>query len=324
MSPRDDLDASPLAGNFFGSSTFSVLTSFLLALVLTLFAILADHSAAPILLTTSPLWATFAFLLLVWRRGELPLSGSNDALERAFSKWRLGTFVAMHVTLVLLSRLLAGVAGPFAGTPSLTGTLIGLCRLAVLIPTVVLFSFPLWKQLLRAYRSEATAALIVLTMNVPGRMLEAIWPWYGRMFGWFVYLSARSFVPGLAYEIAPEPTIVGPFQDTTIVFACSGISAFELLSYIFGLIIVLDWNYLRKGRALLIYFGGLFFMLLSNPVRTATVVVLANRGFADFVAPFHQSAGAIFFCSIFLVYVSLTYRWMTESQRRYVAREPLG
>jgi exosortase/archaeosortase family protein len=287
----------------------------LLVLVLTLIAIAADQFAAPILLTTSPLWATSAFLLLVWRRGELPLSGSNATVERPFSRWRLGTFVAMHVALVLLSRSFASTAAPFAGTPTLRGTLVGLCRLAVLIPTVVLFSFPFWKQLLRAYRSEATTALLVLTLNVPGRILEAIWPWYGRMFGWFVYLLARSFLPGLAYELGPEPTISGPFQDTCIVFACSGISAFELLGCIFGLVIVLDWNYLRKGRALLIYLGCLFFMLLSNAVRIATLVVLGNRGFADFVAPIHASAGAIFFCSVFLVYLSLTYKWMTESRQ---------
>jgi exosortase/archaeosortase family protein len=289
----------------------------LLVLVLTLIAIVADQFAAPILLTTSPLWATFAFLLLVWRRGELPLSGGNATLdEPSFSMWRLGTFVAMHVALVLLSRSFANAAEPFAGTATLRGTLVGLCKLAVLIPTVVLFSFSYWKQLLRAYSSEAKAALLVLSMNVPGRVLDAVWPWYGRVLGWFVYLLARSFVPGLTYEIGPEPTITGPFQDTIIVPDCSGISAFELLGYIFGLVIVLDWNRLRKGRALLIYFGCLFFMLVSNAFRIASLVVLGNRGFADFVSRIHPSAGLIFFCSVFLVYLSLTYKWMTETKKR--------
>lgn len=314
VSVTDDLDASLLADNVFRSRTFSALISVLLALVLTLFAVAADQFAAPILLTTSPLWATFAFLLLVWRRGELPLS-SNATLERSFSMWRLCTFVAMHVALVLLSRTLASAVVPFAGTPTLKGSLVGLSRLAVLIPTVVLFSLPYWKQLLRAYRAEATAALLVLTLNVPGRILEAIWPWYSQAFGWFIYVLARSFVPGLSYQLGPEPTITGPFQETSIVFACSGISAFELLGYIFGLVIVLDWNYLRKGRALLVYFGCLFFMLFSNAVRIATLVVLGNGRFADYVSPMHESAGAIFFCSVFLVYLSLTYKWMTESRQ---------
>src|SRR6266436_5633473 len=158
--------------------------------------------------------------MLVWRRGELPLSGSDGALDRSFFMWRIGTFVVMHVALVLLSCSFAGTAEPFAGTPTLRGTLVGLYRLAVLIPTVVLFSFPYWKQLLRAYSSEAKAALLVLSMNVPGRVLESLWPWYGRLLGWSVYLLARSLAPGLTYEIGPESTIRGPFQDTIIGPGC--------------------------------------------------------------------------------------------------------
>jgi len=315
VSATADSDVSILTRGVFPSKSFPLHTSVLLALVLTLVAIAADQFAAPILLTTSPLWATFAFLLLVWRRGEMPLAGCNGDLHRLISMWRLSAFLAMHVALVLLSRSFAGAAEPFAGTPTVRGTLVGLCRLAVLIPTVALFSFRYWKQFLRAYRTEAVAALLVLTLNVPGRVLESIWPWYSQLFGWFVYLLARSFAPGLAYEPGLEPTITGPFQDTSIVFACSGISAFELLGYIFGLVIVLDWNWLRKGRALLVYFGCLFFMLLSNAIRTASLVVLGNRGFVEYVSPFHESAGAVFFCSVFLIYISMTYKWMTESRQ---------
>jgi exosortase/archaeosortase family protein len=316
LSAANDLEASLLVGKAFPSKSFPLLTSVLLVLVLTLIAIGADQFAEPILFTTSPLWATFAFLLLVWRRGELPLSGANGGkLEPAFSMWRLGTFVAMHVALVLLSRLFASTAVFFAGAPTLRGTLVGLCKLTVLLPTVVLFSFPFWKQLLRAYSKEAAAALLVLTMNVPGRVIESTWPWYGRTLGWLVYLLARTFVPGLAYERGPEPTVTGPFQDISIVPACSGISAFEVLGCIFGLVIVLDWNLLRKGRALLVYFGCLFFMLVSNTFRIASLVVLANRGVAVFTSPIHASAGAIFFCSAFLLYLSLTYKWMTKSRQ---------
>jgi len=312
VSANDYLDASLLARNAIRSRNFPVLRSVLLVLTLTLIAIVADHLAAPILLTTSPLWATFAFLLLVWRRGELPLSGGNAILERPFPMWRLGIFVAMHVALMLLSRSFAGAADSFPGTPTWRGTLVGFCKLAVLIPTVVLFSFSYWKQFLRAYSSEATAALLVLSINVPGRILESLWPWYGRVLGWFVYVLARSFVPGLTYEIGPEPTIMGPIQDTSIVPLCSGISAFELLAYLFGLIVLLDWNRLRKNRALLIYLGYLPFILMSNAFRIAILVVLFNRRSADFAVMFHLIAGSFFFCSVFLVYTSLTYRWMTD------------
>jgi exosortase/archaeosortase family protein len=308
------MEASLLAGTVSRSRISPVLRSVLPVLVLTLIATVADQFAAPILFTTSPLWATCALLLLVWRRGELPLSDRNAVLERSFSMWRLGIFIAMHVTLVLLSRSFASAAESFAGTPTLKGTLVGFCKLAVLFPTAVLFSFPYWKQLLRAYRSEATAAVLVLSMNVPGRVIDSLWPWYGRVLGWSAYSLARSFVPGLTYEIGPEPTIVGPFQDISLVPLCSGTLGFELLGYIFGFVIVLDWNRLRKGRALLIYFGGLFFMLVSNAFRIASLVILGNRGYVDFVPSIHLLEGWIFFCCVFLVYLSLTYKWMTKSR----------
>jgi exosortase/archaeosortase family protein len=310
----DYLDASLLAGNASRLRSCRALRSVLPVLLLTLIAIVADQFAAPILLTTSPLWATLAFLLLIWRRGELLLSGGNGAFERSFSMWRLGAFVAIHVALVLLSRSFASAADPFAGTPTLRGTLVGLCKLAVLIPTVVLFSFSYWKRLLRAYSSEAKAALLILSINVPGRVLESLWPWYSQLLGRFVYLLARSFVPGLTYEMGREPTITGPLWDTIIVPLCSGISAFELLGYMFGLVMLLDWNRLRKGRALLVYFGCLSFMLVSNAFRIASLVVFGNRGFTDLVSIIHKTAGLIFFCTVFLVYLSLTYKWMTEKR----------
>jgi len=315
VSATEYMEASLLAGNVSRSRISPVLRSVLPVLVLSLIAIVADQFAAPILFTTSPLWATCAFLLLVWRRGELPLSGGNATFERSFSMWRVGAFLSMHVALVLLSRSFTSAAEPFAGTSTLRGTLVGLCKLAVLLPTVVLSSYAYWKQLLRAYSAEVKAAVVVLTMNVPGRVLDALWPWYGRMLGWSIYLLARSFVPGLTYEIGPEPTLVGPFQDTSLVPLCSGISGFELLSYIFGLVVVLEWNCLRRGRAPLIYSVFVLSILGSNAFRIASLVVLGNRGYADFVPLIHVLEGPIFFCTVFLVYLSLTYEWMTESRR---------
>jgi hypothetical protein len=42
-------------------------------------------------------------------------------------------------------------------------------------------------------------------------------------------------------------------------------------------------------------------------------VVLFNRGFRNFAVNFHLTAGSFFFCSIFLAYMCLTYKWMTKS-----------
>src|SRR5438067_81307 len=124
-----------------------------LALAIWLLSVAVPFAAA-ILVAACAFEATCAFLVLVWRRGELPLSGGNAAFERSFSMWRVGAFLSMRVALVLLSRSFASAAEPFAGTSTLRGTLVGFCKLAVLLPTVVLSSYAYWKQLLRAYSAE--------------------------------------------------------------------------------------------------------------------------------------------------------------------------
>jgi len=137
-----------------------------------------------------------------------------------------------------------------------------------------------------------------------------MWPWYGQMLGRFVHALARLFVPRLAYVADPSPTLGGPYLDVTIVPDCSGINGLELFDYLFALAAFLDWNRLRKGRALLCYFAGLFSMLFGNAIRITSFVVLGNHGFAESISRFHISAGWIFFSIVFLVYLSMTYSWM--------------
>ena len=283
------------------------------ALVLTPIAIAVDQFASPILRTTAPPLAALAFLLFVWRRGRAPQWVSEVTQERSLSIWRLTGFLAMHVALILLSHSIAGVAQPFSGTATLGGTLVGLGKLAVLVPTFLLLPFRCWKGLVRSYGPEATITTFLLVVNVPRRFVEFIWPWYGRMLGWVIYLLARSFVPGLAFQISPEPTITGPLYDTGLILNCSGVDAFELLSYVFAFVALLDWNRLRKGRAFLVYCGCLLSILICNFFRIAALVVLFNRGFRNFAVNFHLTAGSFFFCSIFLAYMCLTYKWMTKS-----------
>lgn len=210
-----------------------------------------------------------------------------------------------------------------AGTASTGGTLLALCKLFVLAPTIVLFPPSQWKQLVSAYSSEGKAALIVLVLvaNIPRRALETLWPWYGQVLGRSVYSVARLLVSGLGYENDLNPTVTGPDMDIAILPACSGIHGLELLSYLFGLVAFLDWNRLRKGRASLFYFAGIFVMLLSNALRITAFIVLGNHGFVDFVSRFHQSAGWIFFSVIFLVYLSVTYSWMLKKKNTVLKLE---
>ncbi len=153
------------------------------------------------------------------------------------------------------------------------------------------------------YFPEALAALVVLLTYFPSRALEALWPWYGPLLGRFVYTLARIFVPGLAYLGDSNPAFSGPDLDVTIVPECSGINGIELFDYLFGVVAFLDWNRLRKGRALCACGAGLLAMLLGNAIRITSFVVLGNYGFAEIVSRFHTSAGWIFFSVVFLVYL---------------------
>jgi exosortase/archaeosortase family protein len=286
----------------------------LLALVLTFSAVAADQFAAAALRTVSPLWAVGACLLLVWRRGRVVLTHSEDNSKLAFSKLRLAAFIASHLAIVLVARQLSGVFEPIAGTPSVGGALIAAGKLSVLAPTVFLMPLALWKELVHLYGPESKAVIVVLLTFFPSRSLQMLWPWYGQVLGRFVQILAWPFVRGLGYLGDLTPTITGPQQDVTITWPCSGVTGLELFDYLFGFVAFLDWNRFRKDRLLLGYFAGLLAMLLGNALRIATFVVLGNHGFADFVSRFHLSAGWMFFSVIFLIYLSTTYSWMLSKR----------
>jgi len=138
-----------------------------------------------------------------------------------------------------------------------------------------------------------------------------------------VHLSQPDFTyrgKWLAYLADSNPTLSGPELDDTIVPECSGINGLELFDYLFGFVMLLDWNRVNKGRALKAYFGGLAAILLSNAVRITSFVVLGNHGFAESISRFHISAGWVFFSIVFLIYLSVTYRWMIS--KKDFAAEP--
>jgi exosortase/archaeosortase family protein len=300
--------------------TFAAPRFLLLALALTLVAVAADQFAAPILHSSSPLWATAACLLLVWRRGKVSLAPGDAALELSFSIMRLAGFLAAHGALIFFAHSSSSALRAASHAMTVEGTLLAASKLCVLAPTIVLFPFAAWKKISAIYFPEAIAGLVVLLTFFPSRALQTLWPWYGQALGRFVHALARIFVPGLAYIADPNPTLGGPELDVTIIPECSGISGVELFDYLFGLVALLDWNRLRKGRLLAAYFAGLCAMLLGNALRIISLVVLGNHGFSESVARFHISAGWVFFSAVFLVYLSMTYAWMLG--KRSIAGEP--
>lgn len=280
----------------------------LLLLLLTVGAVAGDQFASPALYSSSPLWAIAVCMALVWRRGEVGLELTAACGGLGFSFSRIALFAAAHVVLVSATLFLHAALDPVAGTISIAGWITAALKLSVLLPTLLLLPLARWRILARAYAAEGIAALLVLFTFFPGRILAAVWPWYGQVLGRLVFFCSGLFVHGLTYTSALTPTLHGPDLDVTILLACSGISGIELFDYLFTLMAILDWNRLRKGRTLVAYFAGIAVMFLGNALRIATLVVFGNRGFADAVSRFHLSAGWIFFSVVFLAYLSFIYR----------------
>ena len=295
------------------SDELRIWQSAFLMVLFTLGAIAADHLAAPILFSSSPLWATAGCLLLIWRRSgsNLRFSSVEDVVGVSLS--RVTLFVAAHLLLLISTRAFRPVLGPHAGALGPAGWLVTTLKLSVFLPTILLLPLNRWRLVARSYSAEIMAAFIVLLTFFPLRFLDALWPWYGQALGRLVYNSSKPFVPNLIYLKSATPTLSGPQLDVTIIQSCSGIDGIELFDYLFGFVAFLDWNRLRKGRTLLGYFGGLAAMLLGNAMRISSFVILGNHGFANTVARFHISAGWIFFSLVFLTYLSVTYHWLVRS-----------
>lgn len=279
-----------------------------LTLLITLAAIAVDQWIAPGLYSSSPLWATAACLALVWRRRGTTVGAEARAENIGFSYVRIALFATAHISLVCAARYLHGSLEPVAGTESLAGWMTAVLKLLVLVPTAFLLPLKQWRMLARVYAAEGIAATVVLFTFFPGRILTAVWPWYGQVLGKSVFSFSALFAPGLGYSPAFTPTIHGPSLDVTILYACSGISGIELFDYLFAFVVLLDWNRLRKGRTLIAYFGGVAAMFIGNALRISSFVIFGNRGFADSVANYHLLAGWIYFSLVFLAYLSLTYR----------------
>lgn len=322
MSPANPTESGLDSRGSFLSGSFTAPRIVFFALLLTLLAIVADQFAAPILYSSSPLWAVTASMLLVWRRGKVLCTEDDSPFVPSLPIKRVVPFFAVHGLLILFARTLSGAVQNSSGTTTAAGALLAVSKLCVLAPTVLLFPLAIWKRIARVYFPEAIAGLLVLLTFFPNRALDTNWPWYGQALGRSVYGLARVFVPALIYLRDLNPTLSGPRLDVTIIPECSGISGVELFDYLFGMVMIFDWNRLKKGRALIGYAAGLLAMLLGNTIRITALVILGNRGFTESVARFHVSAGSIFFSIVFLVYLSMTYGWMLGRKSAPAQQQP--
>jgi len=284
-----------------------------LALGLSLAAVLIDNWTARALHSRSPVWTLVVLIALVLQRSS---HVTPDALAGPYFRWswlRLVLFALLHAGMVLLGRMASTTLVTAAHSSTVTSGLIVLLKYLVLAPTLVLFPVAAWLRLGRKYAAELVAAALVLFTWNPLRIFETLWPWYSAALGRFVHVLASIFVPGLGYSPGLVPTFLGPRLDVSIIFSCGGLQGIQLFQFLFGLILVVDWNRLNKRRALFGYFAGSAAMLLANALRIALLVVLGNRVSPDLVARYHVNAGWFFFSLVFVAFLFMSYYWLLRS-----------
>jgi exosortase/archaeosortase family protein len=276
-----------------------------LAAGVSLLLISLDFALTPALRNTTPLVATALLACLLARRlSVLPPNRTG----RPISIGRVAVFLALHVSLIAVARSL-GTAGS-GYDASMRGGLLAAGKMLVLLPSAILLPRETWKRLTREFRPELVAVGVAFLTYYPFRIFLTTWPVYSKLLAHLVKSLAAVFVSGLGYRAGANPTITGHALDVTIIFYCSGIDGVRLFQILFGFLLVLDWDRLRRWRTLAGYAAGLATFLLANAIRITSMVVIGNRISADLVVRYHLQAGWIYTTCVFLLYLLVAYRWL--------------
>lgn len=275
-------------------------------------AIVIDFFFAPALYNGSTIWMSATAMLLIYRAGQAP-GAERVEIEIPSAAARLATFVALDAAIVLAARHFAAPLEAAAASDALDAAARASLKFSVLLPAIALFPSRTWREMLRTFRAEWTAAVVVLLTFFPYRLFHMIFPFYSQVIGKLAYWISRPFVAGTHYLGGPQPIILAPQLDLQIVFACSGLSALVLFDLIIALIAFLDWNELNRSRLFAAYICGSAAILAANILRIGLLVIIGNR-----IAPayatgeFHVNAGWLFFAAIYSFIVVGSYRWMLQ------------
>lgn len=297
---------------------------FLLAAVsASLAAISLDNWMAPALHNRSPFWALAFLLALLLRRRTEDDFGGRTAIGLKSSWTGVALFVLLHAAVIAAAQGASRMLVIAAGQSTVSSGAIASLKLLVLLPTLALFPPSAWKRLAQKYRAELVVwAFVLFTWN-PFRIFETVWPWYSEWLGRFVYGLSGLFVVGLRYVPGTAPTLAGPDLDVSILFGCSGLNGVKLFQVLFGVVLLVDWDRLKKMRTLAVYLAGIAAMIFANALRITLLVVLGNSISPEIVARFHVNAGWVFFLVVFLGFLAIAYRGMLGQGRDAVEPIPL-
>jgi exosortase/archaeosortase family protein len=282
--------------------------------LLCLVAIASDYVLSPALYNGSTLWASAALLLLIFRRGQAPVADTAGLAIAKLSGSRLAVFLALHAIIIATGRYSSAAFTSAAASDAGGAALVAAAKLLILLPAIVLFSPSDWPSLVRRYRAEILAALVVLLTFFPYRLFHTFWPAYSQVIASLAYHGAKPFVAGLGFSSLPIPTILGPQLNLQIIFWCSGFSALAMFDTLVAVVAFLDWNELNHKRLLIAYFAGAVAILVANVARISLLVIVGNL-----IAPkyamgrFHVNAGWVFFAVVYLLILAISYRWMLRT-----------
>lgn len=267
-----------------------------------------DYELAPAWYSSSTLCALAVLLLLAYRESRR-VAPAPKAVP--FPSWpRLVIFGTLHAALILAGRFSAASLQSAALHYSTPASAIVLAKLIVFFPSLAFFSRREWMESGRRFRSEMIAAAIVLFTFFPYRLFQLFyWP-YSSLLGRTVYRISHFFVPYIAYAPGFEPVILGHFLNVRIIFGCLGADGVNLFDWLFGLVLLLEWNRFNKRRALLCYLAGIAAILSANVTRIVLMVLVGNLISPDVVERTHLQAGWIFFSCVFVAFLFFAYPYM--------------
>ncbi len=106
---------------------------------------------------------------------------------------------------------------------------------------------------------------------------------------------------------------------------CSGAEGIRLFVFLFTALIIADWKRIRKGPMVLLYLTGITIMFFANVVRIYLILLLGYEVYKKFghqlaykivLDYFHTNFGWIFYMVIFLIFMRLTYPFLTRTSQK--------
>src|SRR5438477_12064426 len=107
-------------------------------------------------------------------------------------------FCGAHAAFDLAALATQGALQPVLGTFTTGGSIVAALKLSILAPTFLLLPSAEWLIFWHAYKAEVLAAVVVLFTFFLSRVINSIWPTYGRALDKIVFILSYTVMPSIA------------------------------------------------------------------------------------------------------------------------------